>query len=105
MPDYSVYHSGQFDKELGKFDRQFKDWLDKIEDQLAENPYTGDPLGARWFREKKYKNYRVYFLVYDDIKSVYMVGISDKKDQQRVINTIRLLMDFFREEIENLVKK
>jgi hypothetical protein len=34
-----------------------------------------------------------------------MAGISDKKDQQKVINTIRLLMDFFRNELENLVKK
>ncbi len=33
-----------------------------------------------------------------------MVAIRDKKDQQKVINTIRLLLDFFKEEIENLAK-
>lgn len=33
-----------------------------------------------------------------------MVGISDKKNQQRVINTIWLLLDNFKDEIRNLVK-
>ncbi len=104
MSKYSVYHSARFDKELEKFDKNFRVWLGKIENQLVENPYTGDPLGMKWFSEKKYKNYRIYFLVYDDLMSVFMVGISSKKDQQKVINTIRLLMDFFKEEIENLSK-
>ena len=31
--------------------------------------------------------------------------ISEKKDQQRVINTVRLLFDFYREEIEKLVSE
>ncbi len=34
-----------------------------------------------------------------------MVAISSKKDQQKVINTIRLLFDFFRHEIERLIDK
>jgi hypothetical protein len=33
------------------------------------------------------------------------VAISEKKDQQKVINTIRLLFEFFREEIENSLKR
>jgi len=102
---YSVYHSARFDKELKKFGKDFLEWLDGVENHLTENPYTGDPLGVKWFREKKYKKYRVYFIIYDDLASVFMVGISAKKDQQKVINTIRLLLDFFRGEIENLAKK
>ena len=105
MVKYAVYHSARFDKELKKFDKDFLAWLDKIENQLVENPYAGDPLDVEWFREKKYKKYRVYFLVNDDLTSVFMVGISEKKDQQRVINTIRLLLEFFRTELENLAKK
>jgi len=34
-----------------------------------------------------------------------MVAISEKKDQQKVINTIKLLMDLFRNELENLLNK
>ena len=34
-----------------------------------------------------------------------MIVISEKKNQQKVINTIRLLLDFFKEELKNLVNK
>ena len=34
-----------------------------------------------------------------------MVGISDKKDQQKVINTIKLLLDLFKRELGNLIDK
>ena len=102
---YKIFHSETFDKELNKFNKDFQNWVDKIEDQLVENPYVGDALGEKWFREKKYGKFRIYYLIYDDLQSVYMVGISGKKDQQKVINTIRLFFDFFRDEIKKLVDK
>ena len=105
MENYGVYHSNSFDKELSKYDKSFLEKLDKIEDQITQNPYTGDPLGVKWFREKKYGKHRIYCLIYDDLRVVFMVAISEKKDQQKVINTIRLLFKFFRKEIENLVDK
>lgn len=100
---FKIFHSNRFDKELEKFDVEFKNWLDKIEDQLVENPYAGDLINYKWFREKKHGKYRVYFLVYDDLQSVFMVAISGKKDQQKVINSIKLLLELFNEEIRNLV--
>ena len=101
---YSIYHSHTFDQELAHFPSDFQKWVDKIEEQLKENPYVGDPLKVPWFREKKRGKFRIYYLIYDDIKAVYLVGISEKKDQQRMINTVLLLVDNFREEIRNLVK-
>ena len=59
----------------------------------------------RWFREKKRGKFRIYYLIYEEMKSVYMVGISGKKDQQRVINTLWLLLDHFRDEITGILKK
>ena len=103
MKKYKIYHSQRFDKELIKFDKNFQNYVDKIEYRLIENPYSGTPLGVEWFREKRYGKYRIYYLVYEDLQSVFMVAISEKKDQQKVINTIKLLIDFFREEIKNLV--
>lgn len=102
---YEVFHSTTFDNELESYPKEFKDWLEKIEDQLFENPYVGDPLGVRWFREKKHDTFRIYYLVYEDLNAVYLVGISAKKDQQKIINTIWLLLDNFKEEIENLIKR
>jgi len=87
---------------LNKYPKDFQDRVDKIENQLLENPYVGDPLNVKWFREKRYEKWRVYYLIYEDLKAVYIITIIDKKDQQKVINTIRILFDYFRKEIEDL---
>ena len=102
---YKLYHSARFDKELLKFPADFQKIVDKIEDKLTENPFVGDPLGVRWFREKRIDKYRIYYIIYEDLNSVFMAAISEKKDQQKVINTIRLLFEFFRGEIERLIDK
>jgi len=53
MGKYAIYHSHRFDEELNKFDADFQKYVDKIEEQLKDNPYLGKPLDAKWFREKK----------------------------------------------------
>ncbi|MBU2616401.1 MAG: hypothetical protein KKB79_00250 [Nanoarchaeota archaeon] len=103
--DYKIYQSLRFKQELSKFDKGLQDRVEKIKDELVKNPYSGKPLGVNWFREKRYENYRLYYLVYENLQSVFMAGISNKKDQQKTINTIRLLLDFFKQELENLIKR
>jgi mRNA-degrading endonuclease RelE of RelBE toxin-antitoxin system len=105
MEKFEVYHTERFNKELCKFNKKFLERVNKIENRLVENPFYGSPLGTRSFRETRFENYRIYYLVYEDLKAIYMVAISDKKDQQKVINTIRLFLDFFRQEIEKIVVK
>jgi len=105
MKTYKIYHSSRFDRDLSKFDKSFQDKLDKIEDKLVENPYIGDPLNVKWFREKRIGKFRIYYLIYEDLDSVFMVAISEKKDQQKLINTVRLLFDYFKNEIEKLVEE
>ncbi len=102
---YKVFHSNTFDEELEKHPLEFKRWLEKIEDQLVENPYVGDQIRVPWCREKKHDKFRVYYLIYDDLKSVLMVAISSKKDQQKAINTIFLMLDIYKDEILELLKK
>ncbi len=103
--NFRIFHSQTFDDRLNYFSDEFKEWVNKIEDQLVINPYVGDPMRVKWFREKKKDKFRIYYLIYEDLSAVYMVGISDKKDQQKVINTIWLLLDYFKEEIKKLVRK
>ena len=105
MKKYKIYHSYFFDEKLKNYDSEFFRRLDKIEDQLVENAHQGDPLNIKWFREKRIDEKRVYFIIYEDLGAVFMVAISGKKDQQKVINTVRLLFDSFRKEIENLISK
>ncbi len=78
--------------------------MEKIQDQFVENPYAGKPLGVEWLREKKYGNRRIYYLIYEDLITVFMADISEKKDQQKVINTIRIFLDVYRGELKKLNK-
>jgi len=105
MKQYKIYHSERFDKELEKFDQTFKKRVDNIENQLVNNPYSGDSLSVYWFREKRYGKYRIYYIIYDDLDSVIMVAISEKNNQQKIINTIRLSLHLFREEMKFLIDK
>ncbi len=104
MKKYKVFRSVAFQEEILKYDKVIQDRIDKIEERLIDNPNYGNPLGTKWFRESRFENYRVYYLIYEDLQAVYMVAISSKKYQQKTINTIRLFLEFFREEIKILVK-
>ena len=103
--NYRIFHSFTFDEKLKNFPKDFIEWVDKIETQLMTNPYVGDPIRVKWFREKKKDKYRIYYLIYENLNAVYIVDISEKKDQQQVINAIFLLLKIFKYEIENLIKK
>jgi mRNA-degrading endonuclease RelE of RelBE toxin-antitoxin system len=105
MKKYKVYRSESFQKEVSKYDKVFQDRIDKIEDKLMINSEYGSPLGMKSFRETRFEGYRVYYLIYEDLGAIYMVAISDKKDQQKTINTIRLFLEFFREEAEQLIRE
>lgn len=103
MERYKVFRSVSFQDEIVKYDKNIQDRVDKIEDKLMYNPKYGNPLGTEWFRESRFENYRIYYLVYDDLQAIYIVAISGKKDQQKTINTIRLFLEFFRVEITKLI--
>ena len=105
MKKYKVFRSVGFQEEIAKYDKNIQNRVDKIEDKLIDNPKYGNPLGTEWFRESRFENYRIYYLIYDDLQAVFMVAISGKKDQQNKINTIRLFLEFFRGEIERLIKE
>lgn len=105
MKKYKVFHSERFERELKKHERILLDYVNNLEDKLVLNPYTGKPLGLEWFREKKLEKYRIYYLIYEDLGCVFMVAISEKKDQQKVINTIKLLLEYFKEELKRLIEK
>lgn len=105
MKKYKVYRSESFQEEVSKYDKSFQDRIDKIEDKLIFNYEYGTPLGMKGFREARFENYRVYYLIYEDLQAIYMIAISGKKDQQKTINTIKLFLEFFREEIEKIIKE
>ena len=97
---YKVFTTEEFEKRYKKLDQQLQREITKEIDQLEENPHSGKPLGYPFFREKKVKNYRIYYLIYEENVIVFVVAISSKKDQQEAIDKIRNLIPFYREEIK-----
>ena len=96
---FKIFTTEEFDKDFEKLDTSIKRMIDNEIKQLEINPYVGKPLGYKFFREKKVKNYRFYYLIYEGYVVVFVVAISGKKDQQKAIDKIKLLMPYYKEEI------
>jgi mRNA-degrading endonuclease RelE of RelBE toxin-antitoxin system len=85
---FAVYVLNVFDKEMNKLSEYDKEIVQKIFLQLKENPYVGDQIRYKFFREKRIREKRIYYLIYDDLKIVLMVAIGGKKTQEETINEI-----------------
>ncbi len=88
--NFRIFRTKEFIKQFEKLSKQTQEEIKKIRDKLKENPFVGDQLGYKFFREKKLKGLRVYFLIYDDIKVILFLAVSDKKSQQATIDEIKL---------------
>jgi hypothetical protein len=62
-------------------------WVVKMKSQL-EVAVTGKPLHYSWFREKKYHDKRLYFLVDEDKGRILFMAFASKKDQQDIIDFV-----------------
>ena len=97
---YTIYRTAMFDKEFDKIlsheDQKHVQNFEKK--QLTQNPLLGKPLGVSFLREKKVEHKRVYYLIYDDLKAVLMVGISDKKAQEHMIQDIKEHLKLYHED-------
>ena len=100
MANYKIYTTEEFDKDFEKLDNSLQEQIEREITQLETNPYAGKPLGYKFFREKKVRNHRVYYLIYDEYVVVVVIALSDKKDQQAVINKIKHLLPLYKEEIK-----
>ena len=102
---YKVYTTEEFDRDYKKLDKSIKKQIDKEIEQIEINPYVGKPLGYKFFREKRARNYRFYYLIYDEYVVVFVIALSTKKDQQFAINTIKAMIPEYRKEIEKRLKQ
>ena len=84
----SVYETETFSKLYDAAERVEQEWIEKIKDQLAENLRVGKPLHYDWFREKKFGNKRLFYLINEETKKAVLVAFGSKKEQQKIINHI-----------------
>jgi len=99
---YAVYTLDVFDREMNKLSDFERKIIQKMFLQLKENPYVGDQIRYRFFREKRLKEKRIYYLVYDDLKIVLLVAIGGKKIQEETIDKIVSYFDEYRHYAEKL---
>ena len=101
---YAVYTTNSFNKEIEDLSESDKQRIQKIFLQLKVNPYVGDQVQYRFFREKRMNEKRVYYLVYDDLSAVLVVAFGGKKAQQETIDNILRLLPEFKIYLQKLLK-
>ena len=99
---YSVYTTESFEKEINKPPEFDKIIIQKMFLQIKGNPYTGDQIRYKFFREKRIREKRIYYLVYDDLKIVLMIAIGGKKAQEETIDEIVKYFREYRKYVEKL---
>jgi len=102
---FTVIGTDTYLKEISKWSKDHKEAVDKIPSKLKENPFLGDPLNYKFLRERRVKEKRVYYLIYEDLKLVLLVATSGKKDQQATIDHIKNNLDEFRKVAEDIAKQ
>ena len=102
---FKVIGTDTYLKEISKWSKPEIEAAEKIPKQLAENPFVGQQLRYAFLREKRIKEKRVYYLVYEDLKLVLLVATSGKKDQQATIDHIISQFDEYRKVAERIAKQ
>ena len=85
-----VHETETFSKLYDACDPQERRWIDKMKDQLSENLKVGKPLRYDWFREKKFDNKRLFYLINENTKKAILIAFGSKRDQQKIIDHVIL---------------
>jgi len=102
---YAVYTTESFENEISNLSDFDKKVIQKIYQRLKENPYAGDQIRYPFFREKRIKEKRIYYLIYDNLSAVLLVAFGGKKEQEKIIEDIIKKLPDFKKYIENLLLK
>ena len=102
---YRILRTEEFIKQFNKLPKNIRKKIKKLRNKIKENPFVGDPLGHKFFREKKIEGLRLYFLVYEELILVLLVAISNKKEQQVTINSIKINFIEYYQDVHKKMKE
>ncbi len=105
MDNFRVFRSNHYSGKLVKLDNSKILRAKKIEQALKERPFSGKPLGYKFFREKKFNGDRLIFLVYEEYKCIFLITITDKRVQQQEIDLIKSNLDMYEKELKSLLDR
>ena len=100
---YSVYTTENFETETSELSNSDKFKIKRIFNQLKENPYVGNQIKYKFFREKRLKEKRIYYLIYEKLSCVLIVAFGGKKTQQKTINEVIKLFPEFSKYAKKLI--
>ncbi len=83
-----VFETETFSKLYEASEKREQIWIDKMRDQISENLDVGKPLQFDWFREKKFENKRLFYIINKSTNKAILVAFGTKKEQQSIINQI-----------------
>ena len=81
---FQILFTDTFKRTYQKLDRSEQEWIERMLIQMQESP-SGKMIRYSWFREKKYLNKRLYFLVDEEQKKVMIIDFGSKKEQPKTI--------------------
>ena len=99
---FEVFETETFSKLFESLEHRERIWVGKMRVQLKTNPKSGKPLRYTWFREKKFENKRLYYLVSEKKMKIILAAFGSKKDQQRIIDQILLNKTEYLELLEKI---
>ena len=103
---YKVYIHPTINKEvIEKLSEHDQQRINNLIIQFVENPYVGDSLQIKSIREKRFNEKRIYFIIFEDLKAILIVGLSNKKVQQKTIDTIRHDINDYRDYVKRVIDK
>ena len=100
---YRVIGTNTYLDEISKWTKTDYEAAEKIPAKISANPFSGDSVGYKFFREQRVREKRVYYLIYDDLKLILLIATSSKKDQQSKINYIKHHLKDFRELADKII--
>ncbi len=83
-----VYETETFSKIHVTCEKTEQDWIEKMKDQIVEDLSVGKPLRFDFFREKKFRGKRLFYLVNHSSKKAILLAFGSKKEQQKIIEHI-----------------
>lgn len=102
---FRVFRSEWYEKKLNRLDSSEIKHVGEFEQRLKSEPYSGKPLGYKFFREKKFDGKRLLFLVYEEHKAIFLITITDKKAQQHEIDMIKSNLDIYKDILDKTIRK
>ncbi len=83
-----IYESETFTKIKETCEKKEQEWIEKMKDQLKDNLNVGKPLRYSWFREKKFENKRLFYVMNEKTNKAVLLAFGEKKGQQKIIDHI-----------------